>query len=90
VAWHANAAETSLMLVLRPELVDVAKLAEADDPDRTDGLVFRYAVQHVSTNGVTGSPSRASKAFGIELWSEVVAAARDVVERAHRERAPLT
>jgi creatinine amidohydrolase len=90
VDWHANAAETSLMLVLRPELVDVAKLAEADDPDRTDGLVFRYAVQHVSTNGVTGLPSRASKAFGIELWSAVVAAARDVVERAHRERAPLT
>jgi creatinine amidohydrolase len=89
VDWHANAAETSLMLALRPELVDVDRLAEADDPDRTEGLVFRYGVDHVSTNGVTGLPSTASKAFGLELLRDVVDAARDVVERAHRERPPL-
>jgi creatinine amidohydrolase len=90
VDWHANAAETSLMLALRPELVDVDKFADADDPDRTAGTVFRYAVQHVSTNGVTGLPSRASKAFGLELWRDVVTAAREMVERAHRECAPLS
>lgn len=90
VDWHANAAETSLMLALRPELVDVDRLADADDPDRTAGTVFRYAVQHVSTNGVTGLPSQASKAFGLDLWRDVVAAARAMVERAHRERAPLS
>jgi creatinine amidohydrolase len=90
VDWHANAAETSLMLALRPELVDVDKLAEADDPDRTAGVVFRYAVAQVSTNGVTGLPSQASKASGLELWRDVVAAAREMVERAHREQAPLT
>lgn len=89
VDWHANAAETSLMLALRPELVHVDKLQEADDPDRTDGLVFRYAVAHVSTNGVTGLPSRASKAAGLELWGDVVDAASGVVARAHAERAPL-
>lgn len=89
VDWHANAAETSLMLALRPELVDTDKMATADDPDRTEGAVFRYAVQHVSTNGVTGYPSRATKSFGLELWRDVVAAARDTVERAHDERAPL-
>ncbi|GAY19218.1 creatininase family protein [Mycobacterium sp. shizuoka-1] len=87
--WHANAAETSLMLAVRPELVDIDAMREADDPDRTAGTVFRYGVQHVSTNGVTGHPSRASKAFGLELWADVVAAARDVVDRAHSERAPL-
>ncbi len=90
VDWHANAAETSLMLALRPELVDVDRLREADDPDRTDGLVFRYAVQHVSTNGVTGRPSRASKGMGLQLWADVVDAARGFVERAHGERAPLS
>jgi creatinine amidohydrolase len=90
VDWHANAAETSLVLALRPELVDVERLAEADDPDRTAGTVFRYPVQHVSTNGVTGYPSRASKAFGLQLWRDVVAAAREMVERAHQERAPLS
>ena len=87
--WHANAAETSLMLALRPELVDTDKMRDADDPDRTEGSVFRYAVQHVSTNGVTGYPSRASKSMGLELWRDVVAAARDVVERAHIEKPPL-
>lgn len=90
VDWHANAAETSLMLALRSELVDVEKFAEADDPDRTAGTIFRYAVGHVSTNGVTGLPSRASKSLGLELWRDVVSAARDMVERAHRERAPLS
>lgn len=87
--WHANAAETSLMLAVRPDLVDTDAMAGADDPDRTAGTVFRYPVQQVSTNGVTGYPSRASKAFGLELWRDVVAAARDVVERAHNEVPPL-
>jgi len=87
--WHANAAETSIMLVLRPELVDTDKMRDADDPDRTEGTVFRYAVQHVSTNRVTGYPSRASKSMGLELWRDVVAAARDLVERAHSEKPPV-
>src|SRR5215207_1031312 len=89
VDWHANAAETSLMLALRPELVDTNKMRDADDPDRTEGAVFRYAVQHVSTNGVTGYPSRASKSMGLELWQDVVTAAHDLVERAHSEKPPL-
>ncbi|MDT5210969.1 MAG: creatinine amidohydrolase, partial [Mycobacterium sp.] len=46
-------------------------------------------VQHVSTNGVTGYPSRASKSMGLELWHDVVAAARGLVERAHSEKPPL-
>ncbi len=89
VDWHANAAETALMLAIRPELVDTEAMRTADDPDRTAGTVFRYPVHQVSTNGVTGYPSRASKALGLELWRDVVAAARDVVERAHCEVPPL-
>lgn len=90
VDWHANAAETSLVLALRPELVDLDRLADADDPDRTAGTVFRYALEQVSSNGVTGYPSRASAEFGVQLWSDVVDAASEMVERAHRERAPLS
>jgi creatinine amidohydrolase len=90
VDWHANAAETSLMLVLRPELVDVEQMRDADDPDRTAGVAFRYPVQHVSTNGVTGYPSRATKEFGLMLWNDVVAAAGETVARAHDEVPPLT
>jgi len=90
VDWHANAAETSLVMALRPELVDVDALAGADDPDRTAGTVFRYALAHVSTNGVTGHPSRASAEFGVQLWRDVVEAATEMVRRAHREQAPLS
>lgn len=90
VDWHANAAETSLVLALRPELVDLDRLADADDPDRTAGSVFRYALEQVSSNGVTGYPSRASTEFGVQLWRDVVGAAAEMVERAHRERAPLS
>jgi creatinine amidohydrolase len=46
-------------------------------------------LQHVSTNGVTGYPSRASKSMGLELWQDVVEAARELVERAHLEKPPL-
>lgn len=89
IDWHANAAETALMLAIRPELVDIDAMREADDPDRTAGTVFRYPVQQVSANGVTGYPSRASKGFGLQLWADVVDAARDVVNRAHDEAPPL-
>jgi len=90
VDWHANAAETSLMLAVRPDLVDLDALAGADDPDRTEGTVFRYTLDQVSSNGVTGFPSRASAEYGERLWHDVVAAASETVLRAHRERAPLS
>ena len=65
--WHANEAETSLMLALAPEMVRPDLLAEADDPDRTRGLVFAHPVNRTSRNGVTGAPSRANAAEG-RLW----------------------
>src|SRR5580658_6733026 len=51
--WHANAAETSLMMALAPEMVRPGLAREADDPDRTCGLVFAHPVNRTSTNGVT-------------------------------------
>ena len=65
--WHANDAETSLMLAAAPEMVRPNLLAEADDPDRTAGLVFAHPVNRTSCNGVTGSPSLASAEKG-EAW----------------------
>ena len=61
---HANRAETSLMLALAPELVHLDRLADADDPDRTADLVFRYTAPALSTNGVTGRPSEATVELG--------------------------
>jgi creatinine amidohydrolase len=86
--WHAHRAETALMLAIAPALVDLAEAKTADDPDRTAGLVFRYAAGQVSRNGVTGRPSEATPELGHRLWSDVVAAARDVVARARVEQPP--
>ena len=54
--WHANDAETSLMLSVAPEMVDLTRLEQVDDPDRTDDCVFSHPVNRTSTNGVTGKP----------------------------------
>ena len=87
--WHAHRAETALMLAIAPELVDLTAAKGADDPDRTAGLVFRYAVGQVSRAGVTGRPSEATVELGERLWADVVAAAREVVARARVERPPF-
>lgn len=71
--WHANAAETSLMMVLDPASVRPSLLAEGDDPDRTPGLQFAHPVHHTSRNGTTGFPSRANEAEGRELLGRMVA-----------------
>jgi creatinine amidohydrolase len=59
---HANRAETSLMLAIDPG--GVAGAEGADDPDRTDGLVFTHPVSRTSRNGVTGRPSEATALEG--------------------------
>jgi creatinine amidohydrolase len=84
--WHAHAAETSLMLHLRPELVD--RDAIRDDPDRTGDLVLSYTVAETSREGLTGAPSRASAAKGAELFEAVVEALSERFTRARAEEPP--
>jgi creatinine amidohydrolase len=87
--WHANDAETSLMLGIAPEMVRRDLLRDADDPDRTDGLVFSHPVNRTSRNGVTGLPSRATAANG-ELWfAWMVEDLTALIRRGIREEAPL-
>jgi creatinine amidohydrolase len=69
--WHANDAETSLMLAKSPEMVRQEAMAGADDPDRTKGLVFAHPVNRTSLNGVTGQPSRADADKG-RIWFEMM------------------
>ena len=87
--WHANAAETSLMLALAPELVRPEKLAAADDADRTGGLVFTHPVNRTSKNGVTGFPSRATREQGEKLFDLMVADLSTLVRAALTEQPPL-
>ncbi len=87
--WHANAAETSLMLRLAPRVVRPERLAEADDPDRTSGCVFAHPVNRTSSNGVTGRPSLASAAEGQRLFDWMVDDLCTILRRGIAEQAPL-
>ena len=87
--WHANAAETALMQAVAPELVRETKIAEADDPDRTVDRVFAHPVNRTSRNGVTGTPSRATREAGEELFAWMVEDLTALIERGMRETPPL-
>ncbi len=89
VDWHANAAETALMLARAPEYVRTAKLPEADDEDRTVDLVFTHPVNRTSTNGVTGFPSRATLAQGEALFQMMTNDLVALVRRGQNETPPL-
>ncbi len=86
---HANRAETAVMMALAPHLVRLDRLADADDADRTEGLVFRYTAPALSTNGVTGRPSEATVELGRRLVERSVAALADMVVRGRVEEPPL-
>jgi len=87
--WHANEAETSLMLALKPDMVNEEKISVSDDPDRTEDCVFSHPVNRTSKNGVTGSPSLASKEKGAELFSWMVKDLSNLIYRGLEETAPL-
>jgi creatinine amidohydrolase len=86
---HANRAETSIMLAVAPDLVRMDLASGADDPDRTPGLIFRYTAPSLSTNGVTGAPSRATGELGEWLLRETVDAMVGMVELGRFEEPPL-
>ena len=87
--WHANEAETALMLHAAPELVRPDLLASSDDEDRTTGLVFSHPVNRTSANGVTGRPSTATAAQGAELFAWMVEDLSAIVRRGITEMPPL-
>ena len=87
--WHANQAETSLMLRLAPDMTRPQRFADADDPDRTGACVFAHPVNRTSRNGVTGSPSLASAAQGEQLFAWMVEDLTVLLERGLRETPPL-
>jgi creatinine amidohydrolase len=83
---HANAAETSLMLHLRPQLVDRDNIR--DDQDRTIGRVFSYTVAQTSREGLTGSPTHATAEEGERLFEMIVAALIERIETGKLEAPP--
>ncbi|WP_455234088.1 creatininase family protein [Thiogranum longum] len=87
--WHANEAETSLMLALAPDMTRPERFVDADDPDRTDGCVFAHPVNRTSTNGVTGTPSLATRDRGRELFAWMVEDLVALLQRGLSEKPPL-
>jgi len=87
--WHANDAETSLMLAIAPHLLRSERLTDADDEDRTTTCVFAHPVNRTSRNGVTGQPSRASAEKGEQLFTWMVEDLNEIIEHGMDEEPPL-
>ena len=86
--WHANAAETSLMLAHFPQGVRVERIA--DDPDRTGNLFFSYPVDRTSIDGATGKPTQATAEQGRSLLEWAVEDLSALVQAALIEEPPFT
>ncbi|WP_018954952.1 creatininase family protein [Thioalkalivibrio sulfidiphilus] len=89
VDWHANAAETALMMALSPHMLRAERIRDADDPDRTEDCVFAHPVNRTSTNGVTGHPSRADREQGATLYAWMVEDLSARVRKGMAETPPL-
>jgi len=83
---HANVAETSLMLHLRPDLVDMSKTYRMVG----QGLrpFFHYPHSAVSRDGHQGDPSTATAAAGKRYFEMAIASLAEQVKAALVETAP--
>jgi creatinine amidohydrolase len=87
--WHANDAETSLMLAIAPDVVRPGQCVSADDPDRTRGCVFAHPVNRTSSNGVTGKPSLATSEKGAQWFDWLVEDLAALIAKGIAETPPL-
>lgn len=85
--FHANCAETSVMLALRPDLVQMDKAV--DEPDRSASCFFAYTVNHESVHGAVGSPSKGDRAFGEQILQLCINELSTQLNQALTEGTPL-
>ncbi len=85
--WHANAAETSLMLAHHAKGVRRERIF--DDIDRTKGLFFSYPVDRTSEHGATGRPTLAREEVGARLFAWQVEDLSALVKAALTEEPPF-
>ena len=85
--FHANCAETSVMLALRPDLVQIDRAV--DEPDRSAGCFFAYTVNQESVYGAVGTPSKADLSFGKQILETCIAELSEQLKRALAEGTPL-
>lgn len=84
--FHANEAETSMLLHLAADQVHLDRAV--DEPDRTVDRVLQYPMPPVTRSGVVGTPSAATAERGEELFGELVDALAELLVRAKAERDP--
>lgn len=84
--FHANEAETSMLLHLAEAQVRLERAV--DEPDRTVDRVLSYPMPAVTRSGVVGTPSAASPERGAALVEQLVAAMADLLRRARAEQDP--
>lgn len=87
--WHANEAETDLMMFMVPETVRREALESAADPDRTGDCFFHWMVAQTSTNGVTGLPGIGNPTLGETLLMRIGMILASHVAHARTETPPL-
>jgi creatinine amidohydrolase len=84
--FHANEAETSMLLHLEESHVRRDRIV--DEPDRTTDRVLSYPMPAVTRSGVVGTPSSASAERGAEFFGQLVDALAELLRRARAERDP--
>ena len=85
--FHANEAETSMLLHLAEAQVRLERAV--DEPDRTVfDRVPSYPMPAVTRSGTVGTPSAASAERGAELVERLVGALADLLRQARAERDP--
>jgi creatinine amidohydrolase len=85
--YHANEAETSLLLHADPGMVRPDRAV--DEPDRTIGRELQYPMPVVTHSGVVGAPSTATAVAGAELLDLLVDSLAGLLARVREERDPV-
>jgi creatinine amidohydrolase len=85
--FHANRAETALVMAVRPDLLRPDRIV--DEPDRTGGFFFAYTVDRETRTGTVGLPSEATAEFGHELVDACITDLSTDIDRALHEPTPL-
>jgi creatinine amidohydrolase len=79
---HAGEWETSMLLSIHPELVDLdrGEPGYTGDPESAIGAIFGAGVHTVAANGVIGDPAQASAEHGERYWDVALSATLAAVE----------
>ena len=90
---HACEAETSLMMHLRPELVQLGEGESMSDlsdylPDNSDGLMICRDMAQRTATGATGRPDLASAEKGAKMFEVIVNRVTEVIKKYLSEPLP--